>query len=203
MNCVLESQLESELRYREFDKLKLVMHIARKKMKHFIKIFTTTYLMLVILNVYADRTAGTYVDDSVLHSKVKTELVFNDFFGGMEINIEVSNGVVQLAGFVDSQKQREKAGKSAENVAGVIRLSNQLHVKSGKRSSGQVVDDTLIASQVKAGLGGDLSINVDVYNGVVLLSGFVNSPDEKQTAIDVAKSIDHVKKIIAGIDTAD
>ena len=172
-------------------------------MKHFIKIFTTTCLMLVILNVYADRTAGTYVDDSVLHSKVKTELVVNDFFGGMEINIEVSNGVVQLAGFVDSQKQREKAGKSAENVAGVIRLSNQLHVKSGKRSSGQVVDDTLIASQVKAGLGGDLSINVDVYNGVVLLSGFVNSPDEKQTAIDVAKSIDHVKKIIAGIDTAD
>lgn len=172
-------------------------------MKHFIKIYTTICLLLVILNVYADRTAGTYVDDSVLHSKVKTKLVGNDFFGGMEINIEVSNGVVQLAGFVDSQKQREKAGKSAENVAGVIRLSNQLHVKSGKRTAGQVVDDTLIASQVKAGLGGDLSVNVDVHNGVVLLSGFVDNLDEKNTAIDVAKSVDHVKKIIAGIDTAD
>ena len=85
----------------------------------------------------------------------------------------------------------------------MIRLSNQLHVKTGKRTAGQVVDDTLIASQVKAGLGGDLSVNVDVHNGVVLLSGFVNSSDEKQTAIDVAKGIDHVKKIIAGIDTAD
>ena len=172
-------------------------------MKRFFKFFATLCLIPVILNVYADRTAGTYVDDSVLHSKVKTELVGNDFFGGMEINIEVSNGVVQLAGFVDSQKQRDTAGKSTANVVGVVRLSNQLQIKSGNRSTGQIVDDTLIASQVKAGLGGDLSVNVDVHNGVVLLSGFVDDLDEKETAIDVAKSVNHVKNIISGIDVAD
>ena len=65
------------------------------------------------------------------------------------------------------------------------------------------MDDTLIASQVKAGLGGDFSVNVDVYNGVVLLSGFVDNLNEKGTAIDVAKSVGQVKKIISGIEITD
>lgn len=172
-------------------------------MKHFVKTLTTTCLILITSNVLADKKAGTHVDDSVLHSKVKTALIGDDFFGGLGINIEVSKGVVQLAGFVDSKRQREEVGELATGVAGVIELSNQLHVKSGSRSAGQVVDDTLIASQVKAGLGGDLSVNVDVYNGVVLLSGFVDSLDEKNTAIDVAQSVGHVKKILSGIEITD
>lgn len=172
-------------------------------MTPFLKSLTTICLLLSTPILYADKTAGTHVDDSVLHSKVKTELIGNDFFGGLEINIEVSNGVVQLAGFVDSQSQRDKAGQSAARVEGVVRLSNQLHVKSGKRTAGQVVDDTLIASQVRAGLGGDFSVNVDVHNGVVLLSGFVDNLDEKQTAINVAKGSAYVKKVITGIEITD
>jgi len=172
-------------------------------MKYIAKFLTIICLIFTTSSLFADKTAGTHVDDSVLHSKVKAALIGDSFFGGMEINIEVSKGVVQLAGFVDSQKYRDNAEKSAAGVVGVVRVSNQLHLKSGKRSSGQVVDDMLIASQVKAGLGGDFSVNVDVYNGVVLLSGFVDNLNEKGTAIDVAKSVGQVKKIISGIEITD
>jgi hyperosmotically inducible protein len=170
-------------------------------MKRYLKLTVFAYLLLATQVLFAAQTAGDYVDDSILHSRVKSALVGNNFFTGMEINIEVVNGVVQLAGFVDSDRQRQNAGDLASNVNGVISLSNQLYQKSGQRSAGQVVDDTLIATRVKAGLGGDLSVNVDVYNGVVLLSGFVNNREEKDTAVTVAKSVSHVKKVIVGIDT--
>lgn len=169
-------------------------------MHYLMKALVIVSMMLLTLNVSADKSAGVFVDDSILHTKVKAELMANSFFGGLGINIEVSEGVVQLAGFVDTQKQRDEAGETAANVDGVVRVSNQLHLKSGERSSGQVVDDRLIASKVKAGLAGDLSINVDVYNGVVLLSGFANNPDEKTAAIDVARNTKYVKKVISGIE---
>ena len=172
-------------------------------MQHFVKVLAIVCMMPLTSNTYADRSAGTHVDDGILHSKVKAELIGNSFFGGLGINIEVSEGVVQLAGFVDSQKQSDSAEKSAADVKGVVRVINQLHLKSGERSSGQVVDDRVIASKVKAGIAGDLSINVDVYNGVVLLSGFANRQDEKAAAIDVAKNTKYVKKVISGIEVRD
>ena len=88
-------------------------------------------------------------------------------------------------------------------VDGVVRLSNQLHLRSGTRTAGQAVDDTVIATRTKAALSNDLSINVDVYNGEVLLSGFVDHIDEKAAAIEAVKKVANVKKIITGIDITD
>lgn len=161
------------------------------------------FTLLLAPNLSADKSAGTHVDDSVLHSKVKASLIGDNFFRGMGVNIEVHKGIVLLAGFVDSEEKRDKVGAVAAEVDGVIRVSNQLAIKSGERSTGQAVDDTLIASQVKAGLGSDLSINVEVHNGVVLLSGFVDKQEEKEKAIKAAKKVKHVKKIMTGIEIAD
>lgn len=157
-------------------------------------------LAVLATNVYAAKTAGTHVDDSVLHSKVKTALMADNFFRNMGINIEVSHGVVQLAGFVENQKKADRAARSVADVDGIVSLSNQLHVRSGERTAGQAVDDTVIATRVKAALASDLSINVDVYNGEVLLSGFVNNADEKTTAIEATKKVANIKKIISGIE---
>lgn len=169
-------------------------------MNRFVRIFTPLLLVAAVSNVYAGKTAGTHVDDSLLHSKVKAELMGDNFFRGMGINVEVSRGVVQLAGFVERQGKIDRAEKAVSGVDGVVRLSNQLHVRSGKRTAGQALDDTVIATRVKAALASDLSINVDVYNGEVLLSGFVDHEDEKTTAIEAAKQVANVKKIISGIE---
>lgn len=172
-------------------------------MKVFINLLITTCLLFAASNLAAGKTAGTHVDDGVLHSKVKTKLMSDNFFRGMGINIEVSKGVVQLAGFVENQKKADRAAQTAAGVDGVVSLSNQLHVRSGERTAGQAVDDTVIATRVKATLRSDLSVNVDVYNGEVLLSGFVDHEDEKTAAIEAAKKVPNVKKIIAGIEIAD
>ncbi len=45
------------------------------------------------------------------------------------MNVETREGVVQLAGFVDSSTQKAKASEAARRVAGVKQVDNQLEVK--------------------------------------------------------------------------
>jgi hyperosmotically inducible periplasmic protein len=68
------------------------------------------------------------------------------------------------------------------------------------KSAGERTDDVGIASSVKASLlsekgvpSGD--VNVEVYKGVVLLSGFVKTQAEKDAAGKVAKNVKHVVSV--------
>jgi osmotically-inducible protein OsmY len=73
--------------------------------------------------------AGEYVDDSVITTKVKTMLASDDFLKSFEISVETYKGIVQLSGFVDSQKAVNKAGEIARSVKGVTSVKNNLNVK--------------------------------------------------------------------------
>jgi hyperosmotically inducible protein len=73
--------------------------------------------------------AGEYVDDSVITAKVKSALGGDDFIRSFEISVETYKGIVQLSGFVDSQKAVDKAGEIAAGVPGVKSVKNNLNVK--------------------------------------------------------------------------
>ena len=73
--------------------------------------------------------AGEYVDDSVITTKVKSLLAADDFLKSFEISVETFKGIVQLSGFVDSQKAVDKAGEIASSVQGVKSVKNNLNVK--------------------------------------------------------------------------
>jgi hyperosmotically inducible protein len=72
---------------------------------------------------------GEYVDDSVITTKVKSLLAADDFLKSFEISVETYKGIVQLSGFVDSQKSIDKAGEIARGVKGVKSVKNNLNVK--------------------------------------------------------------------------
>jgi hyperosmotically inducible protein len=72
---------------------------------------------------------GEYVDDSVITTKVKSALAVDDFLKSFEISVETYKGIVQLTGFVDSQKAVDKAAEVARGVKGVKSVKNDLNVK--------------------------------------------------------------------------
>ncbi len=72
---------------------------------------------------------GEYVDDTVITTKVKSQLAADDFLKSFEISVETYKGIVQLSGFVDSQKAIDTAGKIAKTVEGVKSVKNNLSVK--------------------------------------------------------------------------
>jgi hyperosmotically inducible protein len=70
----------------------------------------------------------------------------------------------------------------------------------GQRSVGEVIDDATITTRVKTKLLDDpvvkgLQIDVDTVNGVVFLTGTVNSQEEKQRAIELARETSGVREV--------
>ena len=66
---------------------------------------------------------------------------------------------------------------------------------------GRNIDDTTLTTTVKTKLSGDklanlTRIDVDTYNGVVSLNGVVSTPQEKERAEEIARSVDGVKKVV-------
>lgn len=52
------------------------------------------------MNAFADSVAGSLVGDSVITTKIKTEMMADKSISSLNINIETNNGIVALAGTV-------------------------------------------------------------------------------------------------------
>jgi osmotically-inducible protein OsmY len=74
-------------------------------------------------------SAGEYVDDSVITTKIKSLLAKDDFLKSFQISVETRKGIVQLSGFVNSQQAVDKAGEIAGSVKGIKSVKNDLIVK--------------------------------------------------------------------------
>ena len=71
---------------------------------------------------------------------------------------------------------------------------------SKQEGTGEYVDDTVITSKVKAAIFNDPSlksaeINVETFKGVVQLSGFVNSREDINKAVRVARGVQGVVSV--------
>jgi osmotically-inducible protein OsmY len=69
-----------------------------------------------------------------------------------------------------------------------------------KDSTGQYVDDTTITTKVKSALLGDgavksFEIKVETFKGVVQLSGFVDTEDQRAAATRDAMAVNGVKDV--------
>ncbi len=76
----------------------------------------------------APQTAGQYVDDTTLTTKVKAALLADDEVKGLAISVETSGGTVQLTGTAKSDSERQKAEQLAKNIEGVTSVQNSITV---------------------------------------------------------------------------
>jgi len=104
-------------------------------MKHFVKLFSASFLILVLLTVMGCGSTqkregtGEYLDDTVITTKVKAAILNEPTLKSAEINVETFKGVVQLSGFVSSSASINKAIEVAKGVAGVKSVRNSMHLK--------------------------------------------------------------------------
>lgn len=96
--------------------------------------------------------------------------------------------------------------KMQRNTIGLMLLSLVLVLSAAcaptrtKESPGEYLDDTVLTSKVKTRLIQDqalkaFQIDVETFRGDVLLSGFVDSKEQAQRAIELAKSVPGVKSV--------
>ena len=146
------------------------------------------------------RSAGETLDDATVTAKVKTALARDPSTSAYRIEVESYRGEVQLNGFVETADMKSSATRVAKSVNGVTKVSNNLEVKPGDRTAGEVVDDGVITAKVKAALISDPNVaahevNVQTREGVVQLAGFVDSGDQKAKASELTRRISGVKQV--------
>lgn len=96
----------------------------------------TGYLtILIILTLFGcagtetSRSTGVYLDDKTISTKVKTELAADPVTEALQIEVETYKAVVQLSGFVDNEKSKERAEEVAEGIKGVEKVKNNLIIR--------------------------------------------------------------------------
>ena len=144
---------------------------------------------------------GNFMDDSAITAKVKAALVDHDSIKSTDISVKTEQKVVTLSGFVESQAQAEEAVKAAKGVEGVTTVSDKLHVRDSKETSVKgYAGDTATTSEIKAKLMADdivpsRKVKVETTDGVVQLSGTVESQAQSDRAESIAKAVDGVKSV--------
>ncbi len=104
-------------------------------MKHLIRFLSAFFLALTLLTAVGCASTpkhegtGEYVDDSVITSKVKAELLNEPGLSSADINVETFKGVVQLSGFASSRADINKAVAIARGVDGVKSVKNDMRLK--------------------------------------------------------------------------
>ncbi|HDR2889770.1 TPA: molecular chaperone OsmY [Enterobacter asburiae] len=144
---------------------------------------------------------GNFMDDSAITAKVKAALVDDKNIKSTDISVKTEGSVVTLSGFVESQTQAEQAVAVAKGVKGVTSVSDKLHVRDSKNGSMQgYAGDAATTSEIKAKLLADdvvpsRKVKVETTDGVVQLSGTVDSPAQVERAEAIAKAVDGVKSV--------
>lgn len=72
---------------------------------------------------------GGYIDDTVITTKVKAQLLNDDQLKSREINVETFKGRVQLSGFVSSPQMASRAVEVTRTVKGVTSVVNNMQIK--------------------------------------------------------------------------
>ncbi|HSL84371.1 MAG TPA: BON domain-containing protein [Thermoanaerobaculia bacterium] len=75
-----------------------------------------------------ETTVGGWIDDVMISSKVKSQLIANTLIRARDIDVSSSQGVVTLIGRVSSQAVKTDAERIARATKGVTDVNNELSV---------------------------------------------------------------------------
>lgn len=162
-------------------------------------------------------------DDRRIFNDLKNALQ-NDQGRFENVQFSVDNGRVTLRGSVKTEEDRRDMQYKVRNIKGVVNIIDQVFVggnppsqkrtpdgqpaefnqKSNRYSNSakddlskqpQSANDYNIQKQVQASLDNNKNVNVAVRNGVVTLTGQVNSQQEKDSVEQVVKSVKGVQSV--------
>jgi osmotically-inducible protein OsmY len=146
------------------------------------------------------RTPGTMIDDQVIETMVKRAIWNADpAFDSAHLVAVSYNGVLLLAGQVESEDLRRRAEEIAQGHDKVRKVHNELEI-GGPTSMVARANDSWLTTKVKTRMLADAEvaarkIKVVTENGTVYLMGLLPR-EEADLAVEVARSVYGVQKIV-------
>lgn len=134
--------------------------------------------------------------DADIDRAVTQELEWDPRVDSKAIGVSVKNGVVTLAGFVDSYAKKLAARDAAHAVSGVLDVADQIQVKP----LATLKTDAEISQAIRSALSWDVyvpdqRIKSTVSNGWVTLEGDVDLPYERDDAVRAIERLAGVRGV--------
>lgn len=170
--------------------------MLRQTNKFVARFFVAMLIMMLPLSLPAFSATA---EDKALQNQISERI--NK--GGNKFYISVRDGVATLGGQADSEAERLEAVAKAKSVKGVKSVNDNIRVLAADEdepSVGQAVDDSVITAQVKGKIMLQQGVNafdihVNTVDGVVMLTGRVDNPEQVSLAGKAAQSVSGVKKV--------
>jgi osmotically-inducible protein OsmY len=162
----------------------------------------------------ANDREGQPVADAWITTKIQAKFFADDDVRSRDINVDTMNGVVTLKGEVHSNAERRQAVAIARNTDGVLEVKDMMAMAAPERGGEGVVRDMRQTSRNAVGAVEDSwittkiqskyflepdvkgrEINVDTKNGVVTLTGKVDSVAARQLAESIARETNGVRRV--------
>lgn len=149
----------------------------------------------------AASSAGATASDMWITSAAKMRLLADGDTPALDVNVDTRDGIVTLFGIVPSETAKKAAEANARKVSGVKDVRNELQVVAdAKRDAVDAKDDEIergveqaLASSKKVDQG---DIDVSVKDGIVRLTGEVDSESDRLAAGFVARSTPGVRAVL-------
>jgi len=144
--------------------------------------------------------------DPGVTTAVKAKFAADDTVKAYKINVDTKDGVVTLAGTVETPAAKARAVEIAKATNGVSSVVDELTIEapptatSGVEITDMAVDGA-VTTAVKTKFLADpaisgLKIDVDTKGSVVTLTGTVPTEAEKTKAVETARKTDGVKSVV-------
>jgi osmotically-inducible protein OsmY len=146
------------------------------------------------------RTPPTVWSDNTIEYRTEEDIKASDpRFASSHIIVVSHSGIVLLAGEVESEDLKTKAGDIAQNVANVRAVHNELTIgpasSVGTRSNDAWITTKINTKFLAHGAIDSTRIDVTTENGIVYLMGTV-SRQQADYAVEVAQTVSGVEKIV-------
>lgn len=147
-----------------------------------------------------ERSAGTVLDDAGIRTGIAARLLDRSGKLYASVSTEVVQGRVLMTGNVGRPEDKIEASRIAWSVRGVKEVRNEIEV-TDRGGIWNYTKDTWISAQVKTAIIADgdirgLSFSVETNNQVVFLTGVASSQAELDKAINHARNVSGVVRVV-------
>ena len=151
----------------------------------------------------SEKGVKSSIDDALIYTKIKTELLKLKISNVTNISISVSQGRVLLVGTIKGNNERLAIIKELWKIKGVKEIFNEIKIDEVYDITNKT-KDLILESKVKTLLLLNFKIysnnySIEAYKGTIYVLGIAKDLEEREIIENYIKNISGVKKIVTFI----
>ncbi len=164
---------------------------SRQAARRLIVFLTVIFLFWPIARIGAEQRQHMMMEAEMILA-IEDRLAGDEFVQENLIDVVSEKGIVTLLGEVDNILAKERAAALAGTIKGVRSVMNHLLVNPPNSLEDQDIEDHVKSALLENPATELYDMNVNVTDGRVTLTGTVQSWQEKQLAVQVAKGVEGI-----------